>query len=447
MMIRNWLRVLSTVACCVTWMSVCADARAQGDKKIEPRVTFATQTELIRSLAFTSDGKQLVVSPQENDCLVYDATSGEKSATELKSVRGPTVFLMPGKTPGTIYCIEKLVNRLVDLKTGKDLAQHGVAVNFSPCGGWNRKYDRLFFGTEHGGIGFLASNLAESVGGFSPTEAPNLAAQIRACAVAYSADGKLAASARPNGRVYLWTANNLEETGAVGVSAHRDIVDALEFTPTGLLSLGLDGYIKRWNTTGDEIGTYSLDKNLDRGWLLAGGQIAAVVKKPLTGQLEFYQVPAKDGELKLVASLPVGDLLANFPTHVPDFTVPAIAISPDGQRLAVTVKMVARDLTINRGGIYDVSSFMPKMPAVEPPPREVASGKPMTTKQPPVTPAKVEREFRNWKTADGASTVEAQFLGKIGDNVRLKRKDNEKVITIPLAKLSAEDQTYVRGLR
>jgi hypothetical protein len=60
---------------------------------------------------------------------------------------------------------------------------------------------------------------------------------------------------------------------------------------------------------------------------------------------------------------------------------------------------------------------------------------------------KPEREFREWSTADGMFKVEAQFLGKIGDTIRLKRKDNGKVISVPLEKFSEADQTYVKGLR
>ena len=442
MMSKNWWAVLCIVClvCCRVSLS------SAQDKKIEPKVTLATETELIRAISFTSDGKNLVVAPKENDCWVYDAASGAKVA-DLKSVTGPTTFLLPGKAPGTIYCIEKLVNRLVDVKSGKDLAQHGVAVDFSPCGGWNRKYDRLFFGAADGGISFLPPNLAESSGGFTPPESPSLPSQIKACAVAYSADGKLAASARGNGKIYLWTANNLEQTGVATIAAHRDIIDALEFTPTGLVSVGLDGTIKRWSPTGEEVGSYSLEKNLDRAWLLAGGQVVATVRKNLSGQIDFYQIPAKDGELKQIAMIPAGDLLSNFPTRVPDFTILALSLSPDGTRLAVGVKMNARDLTVNRGGIYDVSSFMPK--SAPPPAMAEANPTPTKTKTPMTTPApaKVEREFRIWNTADGASRVEAQFVGKIGESVRLKRKDNDKIITVPLDKLSAEDQLYVKGLR
>lgn len=70
---------------------------------------------------------------------------------------------------------------------------------------------------------------------------------------------------------------------------------------------------------------------------------------------------------------------------------------------------------------------------------------PPATKPPPVL--KVEREFREWTTADGKFKVEAQFVGKLGSTVRLERKDTGNVVSIPLEKLSDVDQAYVKGLR
>jgi hypothetical protein len=56
-------------------------------------------------------------------------------------------------------------------------------------------------------------------------------------------------------------------------------------------------------------------------------------------------------------------------------------------------------------------------------------------------------KLREWSTADGQFKVEAQFFGKTGDTIRIKRKDNGKVIPIQLEKLSSADQAYVKGLR
>jgi hypothetical protein len=54
------------------------------------------------------------------------------------------------------------------------------------------------------------------------------------------------------------------------------------------------------------------------------------------------------------------------------------------------------------------------------------------------------REFRQWTSSDGKSTVEAKMIGKAKDSVRLERRDG-KVITVPLDRLSAPDVTYLRS--
>jgi hypothetical protein len=166
--------------------------------------------------------------------------------------------------------------------------------------------------------------------------------------------------------------------------------------------------------------------------------------------LKFFQVPAEAaGELKLLATIPIVTLFDGFPTVHREFSVPQIALSPAGQRLALAGMSGSNELAITRIAIYDVSSFMPKLTvasASESDPRVIGTGpKPSVTK---TTPApKLEREFREWSTADGLFKVEAQFLGKTGDNIRLKRKDNGKVISVPLEKFSEVDQVYVKGLR
>ncbi|WP_425614532.1 SHD1 domain-containing protein [Anatilimnocola sp. NA78] len=422
---------------------------------LKPAKVLEWRSELIRSLAFTSDGKQLVVSPKDNDCWAFDAATGAKLPEDLKGLRGPTLHLATGPRPRTIYCIEKIVNRLVDVTTGKDIATHGIAIDFSPSGGLSAKKDLLFLASASGGVGILKADLSEAPGNFEPTvdPPPPLAKDWRGTAAAYSADGKFVAGGRPNGRVYLWTTNKFQTADIKGVSAHTAKVDALAFTPAGLLSLGLDGKLKLWNPAdAKELAAYSFDSQLDRGWLLCDGQIAAICRKPVVGELELHRVPQKEGDkLELVAKIPVVSLFDGFPTVHREFSVPNVALSPDWQRLAISAQSGSSGLSITQVAMYDVSAVMPKAPkqtavaSTESDPRVTGSSKPPTTKTTP--PTKVEREFRTWATADGKFSVEAQFLSKTSEVVRLKRKDTGKVIAVPLTQLSAEDQAYAKGIR
>ena len=52
---------------------------------------------------------------------------------------------------------------------------------------------------------------------------------------------------------------------------------------------------------------------------------------------------------------------------------------------------------------------------------------------------------RSWSDVSGAFRVDALYLGKQGENVRLRRNDGTE-ITVPLARLSADDQRYVATL-
>lgn len=52
-------------------------------------------------------------------------------------------------------------------------------------------------------------------------------------------------------------------------------------------------------------------------------------------------------------------------------------------------------------------------------------------------------ETRTWRDASGRFSVEADFISQKGDKVTLRRSDGKK-ITLPVAKLSTEDQTYLQ---
>ena len=438
-------------------IAICSGAFAAAQDHSKPLKVLEWRSEIIRSLAFTTDGKQLVVSPKDRECWVFDAETGVKAEQELKG-RGPTNYLLTGPRPGTIYCFEDAVSRLVDLKTGQDLTNNGTLVQLAPAGQLSLKRDRLLMAAVSGGVQMLTPDLKRSEGSFEPADLPSIVNEKRGSAVAYSSDGKFVAGGRAHGRLSLWTADGPKQTGVQGISAHTGKIEALHFTTSELISLGLDGKVKRWNPAdGKELAVFSFGAELDRGWLLAEGQVAAIVRKPVAGELEFFQIPSKaDDQLKLLATIPVVTLFDGFPTVNREFTIPQIALSPNGQRLALSAQSGSVGLTITQTGIYDVSGFMPKLAfnpgaswGSETDPRVTGTKNP-TIKTPATktTPApKPEREFREWSTADGMFKVQAQFIGKLGNTIRIKRKDNDKVIMVPLDKLSEADQAYVKELR
>jgi len=54
--------------------------------------------------------------------------------------------------------------------------------------------------------------------------------------------------------------------------------------------------------------------------------------------------------------------------------------------------------------------------------------------------------YRTWTNDTGKHRVEAAFVGLEADGVRLKKKDGNEIV-VPLARLSAADQEFVRGQR
>jgi WD40 repeat protein len=204
-------------------------AAAQDHTK--PKTILEWRSELIRSLAFTSDGKQLVVSPKDNDVWVFSAETGEKLPNDIKGLRGPTNFLLTGPRPGTVYCFEKLVSRLVDTNTGKELSMSGISIDYSPSGMLSPKKNVLALAAHAGGVELLSADLQKSEVSFEPKDPPPPNPKDwRACAAAYSPDGKFVAGARPNGRLFLSVTDGFKEASQQTVSAHAGKIEALAFT-------------------------------------------------------------------------------------------------------------------------------------------------------------------------------------------------------------------------
>ncbi|MEE2642708.1 MAG: SHD1 domain-containing protein [Planctomycetota bacterium] len=54
--------------------------------------------------------------------------------------------------------------------------------------------------------------------------------------------------------------------------------------------------------------------------------------------------------------------------------------------------------------------------------------------------------YRIWEDRTAQFRVEAAFLKRVENQIQLKRKDNGKVITVPLNRLSGKDRQYLAGL-
>jgi len=84
------------------------------------------------------------------------------------------------------------------------------------------------------------------------------------------------------------------------------------------------------------------------------------------------------------------------------------------------------------------------------PPREVARTThtpPPPREAPPKTAAPAgDRDYRVWTDSSGTFTIMAKFLGVDGENVRLERKQDNKVVKVPLDRLSDKDRQVVDRL-
>lgn len=96
-------------------------------------------------------------------------------------------------------------------------------------------------------------------------------------------------------------------------------------------------------------------------------------------------------------------------------------------------------------------------PAIEPPvsePAEPTATNPIPIDQAPASetpPAELEADLpvnekmHTWTSASG-HTTEAEFLSAVGGKAKLRKVDG-KVVTVPIDKLSAEDQEYLRKIQ
>jgi hypothetical protein len=74
-------------------------------------------------------------------------------------------------------------------------------------------------------------------------------------------------------------------------------------------------------------------------------------------------------------------------------------------------------------------------------PDELAAFRRQIAGDSPSAPATAE--FRTWQDATGKFSIEAKYVGMDGDNVVLRRKDNDAEIKVPRSRLSQSDQQFL----
>jgi hypothetical protein len=83
-------------------------------------------------------------------------------------------------------------------------------------------------------------------------------------------------------------------------------------------------------------------------------------------------------------------------------------------------------------------------PRVEPPAKDVRPERARPDEKRPLDASPPQNELRTWTSSTGKFTIEAEFVGVENGNVQLRKSDG-KSITVPLAKLSDDDQQFIKG--
>ncbi|MDX1948115.1 MAG: SHD1 domain-containing protein [Pirellulaceae bacterium] len=424
------------------WLASCATAADV--TTLKPQL-LDYQSEEIRALAFNSDGTLLAVSPQDNDFWLCDPKSA-KFLSAVKAMQKPANLLFAGPRPDLLYSVEGFLLRLVNLKTGETVASYGTSVGISGPGVLFPRGDILATPAAPGGVELLKADLGRSLTTLTAPDTPSPAGDWKTTVAAISPDGKIVAGARPTGKIYLWTLAGTEASGVQTCDAHSGHVEALAFAKEGLVSLGRDGQAKLWNPAdGQPRGTWSLGGPLARGWLLADGQAAAVVREAAPGEVQLYYLPSGDKPAsgdkppELFATTSVAEVFDGF-ALAGSPSVTNLALSPDRKVLALSLQ-AGQDggLRNARVPLFDLSATLARTLPPATSPNSTATG-PASTKPPAATAAP-----RTWTSADGKFQVEATLVSFRAGIVTLRRVDNGKLITLKLDQLSPADQQVARA--
>ncbi|MCE9547454.1 MAG: hypothetical protein K8T25_18435 [Planctomycetia bacterium] len=192
---------------------------------------------------------------------------------------------------------------------------------------------------------------------------------------------------------------------------------------------GLPNQIKLAALTFDLAGNHLLTLTLEGNDRAGTAELA----KNLIGARDF---------LKLIYGAKRPEIEQNFPPEsraaamrLLDELVTGVEVNPDGPRVVLSLRTPA-------GWANLPATLRPILERLHPP-ADGANPQPIPIAGPAARrPAR--GELRLWINDTGEHHLEAQLIAVDGPNVRLKRKDG-KVIAVPLDKLSAADQEYVKA--